>query len=365
MDVAVKNVNDPRAQSPLALSPPPLVSVIIINYNGAPWLDRCLASLRGQTLSSELEIIVADNASPDRSYRLAKAILEDWPNGRVLEYGTNLGYSEGNNRAAQGARGEYLFFLNHDTWLEADCLERLLEEVRASGAKAATPLILDYLEGAVQSAGEGGFDVFGLLSHEADWSERREVFVATGCSLLIERELFRTLGGFDGQFFMYADEYDLCWRVWAAGGKVIVAPSAKLHHRGAAAVNPRGGQQVVGLRTSDTKRYYANRNSLLVLLKNCQHVLLALVPLQLLLLAAEAVAMTAMTRRWSHVRRAYLEALRDCWRLRRHILAERRRLRQLRQHGDLWMLRFLRVRLNRWGELRRFRRYGLPEVDAK
>jgi GT2 family glycosyltransferase len=164
---------------------------------------------------------------------------------------------------------------------------------------------------------------------------------------------------------MYADEYDLCWRAWVAGGKVILAASARLHHRGSAAVNPEGGERQVENRTSDTKRFYANRNDLLVLLKNCQHLLLLLVPLQVGLLVVEALGMSLLVRRWSFIRRAYLEALFDCWRLRSHILAERRRIREFRRRGDFWMLRFLQPRLNRWREFRRCRRFGMPKVDSK
>jgi GT2 family glycosyltransferase len=358
---------DPRPSppDPRPSTPDPLLSVIILNYNGAPWLQRCLDSVRHQTLFDQIEVIVADNASPDGSESLAAGLMAGWRNGRTLQHGSNLGYSEGNNRAALQARGRYLFFLNTDTWLELHCLERLVQELEEAGGAAAAPLVMDYMDGAIQSTGSRGFDIFGLLSSKVSRQERGEIFAAEGCSLLIEQEWFRKLGGFDGRFFMYADEYDLCWRLWVAGGTVILAPSAQVHHRGAVAVNPRGGERVLEARTSDTKRYYANRNNLLVLLKNSQHLLLVLVPLQLLLLGAEALFMWAWTGRWSHIRRAYGEALADCWRLRPHILAERRRLRSLRRHGDFWMLRFLRGRLNRWRELRRFRRFGMPKVDRK
>ena len=358
-------MNDIPPATPPADGCVPLLSVIVINYNGSPWLERCLVSLCDQTIADQIEIIVADNASTDQSDQLAAQLLRDWPRGRVCHHGTNLGYSEGNNRAARDARGRYLFFLNNDTWLEPGCLECLVREIQATGSAAGAPLVMDYLDDVMQSAGAGGFDFFGLLSPQRGSFNCREVFVASGCSLLVETGWFRKLGGFDPEFFMYADEYDLCWRLWLAGGRVILAPSARLHHRGAAAVNPKGGGRMVELRTSDTKRYYANRNNLLTVLKNGQHLLLALVPLQLALLAAEALVMAAWTGRWTHVRRAYVAALRDCWRLRRHVLAERRRLRIVRRRGDLWMLRFLRGRLNRWEEIRRFRRFGPLRVDSQ
>ena len=101
-----------------------------------------------------------------------------------------------------------------------------------------------------------------------------------------------------------------------------------------------------------------------MLLKNCQHLLLLLVFLQVGLLTAEMFALWALTRRWSHVRRAYLDALRDCWRMRHYVRAERARLNRVRRRGDFWMLRFARARLNRWGEFQRFRRLGLPKVDC-
>ena len=355
----------PGGKPPCQPGSRPIISVIIINYNGAPWLERCLDSIQRQTVFGEIEIIVADNASPDGSELIAARIMRDWQNGSTLQNGENLGYSEGNNRAAQHARGQYLFFLNNDTWLEPDCLERLLADTRAAGAGAAAPIVQDYLGGVVQTVGSPGFDPFGLLSGSAVGKSRSEPFVADGCSLFIDAAWFHRLGGFDSTFFMYADEYDLCWRLWIAGSKIVLSRSAILHHRGAAAVNPRGGTVVLEARTSDTKRFFANRNNLLVLMKNSQHLLLALVPLQLLLLGGEAVLMWGLTRRWSHVRRAYLDPLADCWRLRGHILAERRRIRSLRRRGDLWMLRFLRLSLNRSRELRRFRRLGLPKVDPK
>ena len=145
----------------------------------------------------------------------------------------------------------------------------------AAGAAAAAPLVMDYLDGAVQSSRQQRVRYLRPAVQRRRPAgprrdiRRRRLFVADRAGVV------RKLGGFDERFFMYADEYDLCWRVWVAGGKVILAPSARVHHRGAAAVNPRGGERVLEARTSDTKRYYANRNNLVVLLKNSQHLLLA------------------------------------------------------------------------------------------
>lgn len=342
----------------------PLISVIILNYNGAPWLQRCLESLHGQTIFARIEVIVADNNSPDASAQLAGELMRGWNNGRVVQNGANLGFCEGNNRGAAQALGEWLFFLNNDTWLEPECLEKLLAAATEAGVEAGTPLMLNYDDDSLQSAGGGGFDLFGLMSQQKPSRVATDVFVAGGCSYLIRREWFNQLGGFDPVFYMYADEFDLSWRVWAAGGRILLVPAARLHHRGSASVNPAGGDKIVESRTSDTKRYYSNRNSLLLLLKNAQHVLLLLVFSQLLLLTLEALVSLLLVRRWSFIRRAYWDAVLDCWKLRRHILAERSRMRSLRRRNDFGMLAFLRLRPNRWDDVVNLWRRGLPRITA-
>ncbi len=357
---------EPSLELICQLATRPAISVIIVNYNGAYWLERCLTSLRNQTIASQLEIIVADNGSLDQSDHLAAGLMRGWARGYVLRNGQNLGYTAANNQAAKLAQGRHLLFLNHDTWLEPDCLEQLLQAVAATGAMAATPLVLDYVGDRMQGCGGGGFDLFGLpLPGPVKYLDRQEIFYANGAAFLVDRICFQSLGGFDSELFMYGEEFDLSWRVQIAGGKVILVSAARLHHRGAVTVNPLGGEQILEKRTSETKRYYANRNGLLALLKNCQHLLLLMLPPQLLLLGLEAFVMAALTRRWSYARRTWVDAIRDCWRLRRHILAERRRLEPLRRHSDWWMLRFLHLQLNRWHEIQNCRRFGFPRVDSK
>jgi GT2 family glycosyltransferase len=341
------------------------ISVIILNYNGARWLDRCVQSLKAQSIHSQVEVILADNLSTDASDKLAEQLVDGWANARFVQHGENLGYCEGNNRAARYATGEFLFFLNNDTWLEPNCLELLLNETRAANAQAATPLVQNYDDDSFQSLGAQGLDIFGLTSTRSPFTTTQEVFMPEGCSYLIERKVFEELGGFDPVLFMFSDELDLSWRLWKAGYKAVGVPSSRLHHRGAANVNPKGAGQVLELRTSDTKRFYANRNGLLVVAKNAQDLLLFMIPLQIILLLAEAFVALLLIRRWGFVRRAYIDALAACWGLRRHIRAERRRHAPQRRRSDAWLLRFLRLRPNRWDEVVRMRRYGAPKVTAQ
>lgn len=343
----------------------PILSVITLNYNGLVWIEKCLQSLRNQSLKESFEIIVADNSSTDGSDVFAEERVKEIANARFVQNGANLGYCEGNNRAAAHARGKYFLFLNNDTWLERECLEILLREVRERNAQLACPLILNYNDDSFQSLGAPCFDIFGLPAARRDIRDFGPVLMPDGSAFLIERELFNQLRGFDPQFFMYADEYDLSWRAWIAGGKAIRVPTAIVHHRRAANVNPAGGEATVELRTSDTKRYYANRNALLSILKSAQHVLLLVAALQVLLLFCESLVSLILIRRASFTRRAYWEAVRDCYRMRVHILKERKLLNGIRQKSDWYMLRFLTWRWARWDDFQMIRALGLPKVTAK
>jgi GT2 family glycosyltransferase len=341
-----------------------IISVVVLNYNGAKWIERCIASIFEQTFTA-IELIVADNLSSDSSDQIASRLLTGKPNALFIQHGKNLGYCEGNNRAVAQSRGKYILLLNNDAWLERDCLEILLREVERTGSSAGTPLVMNWDDNETQRAYAAGFDFFGFPSFTPPPRETEEILMPGGCSFFIRRDLFLALGGLDPVIFMYGDEWDLSWKLWAAGHRAVVVPAARLHHRGAVNVNPAGGEKVVEFRTSDTKRYYTNRNALLVLLKNCKNLLLGLVFLQLCFLTAEMLAAVVLVRRWSFLRNAYFAAFRDLVQLAPHIRAERRKLNQLRKRSDFYMLRFFRLRLNRWDELLQMWRLGVPRVSAK
>jgi GT2 family glycosyltransferase len=341
----------------------PLVSVVILNYNGRPWLERCLQSLRQQTIFDRTQVIIADNASADGSDQLAETLLHDFPNSRFLQNGLNLGFCEGNNRGASLASGRYLFFLNNDTWLEPDCLENLCRAMEETQAGAGGAHVLDYDNDRFQSIGGTGFDWLGFPDAAKPLTQTRDLFATCGCAYVIRSDVFTQVGGFDAEFFLYSDETDLSWRVWIAGYRVAGIPSARVHHRGAVAVNPQGGTRMVESRTSADKRYYANRNGLLFILKNARHILLLMILPHLAYLALEASASLVLLRSWPFVRRAYLAAVWGTWCLRGHIWKKRREINQFRRRGDFWMLRFLRLKPSRWEEVERLFRVGVPRVD--
>ncbi len=362
---AQKNLFPARFFANHRMMPVPLVSVIISNKNGARWLSRCIESVRQQTIVEQLEIIVVDNRSEDDSAGLARRELATFPRATVIENAEDKGFTGGNNVGAAAARGRVSFFLNNDAWLERDCLAVLIPAMDAAGADAATPLVLDYDDDTFQNIGSSGLDWFGLTDISQPLAQPAERFGFPGCGFLMRTDAFHRLGGFDEAHFTYAEETDLSWRVWIAGGKIVGIPAARMHHRGAAGVNPAGYTRIVESRTSETKRYLANRNGILFLMKNCQHILLLLLIPHLLLLLAEALASLVLVRRWSYVRKSYLAAMADAFRLLPHVCRWRRRIAGFRKRGDFWMLRFLRWKPSRWVEVRNLFQFGIPKVDAR
>lgn len=344
----------------------PLISIIILNYNGAKWIQRCIESICKQTIYERLEIIVADNQSTDESDLLAEKLLKDIPNGKFIQNGGNYGYCQGNNLGAEPAVGEWFFFMNNDAWMEPDCLERLITEVTEQKAVAATPYVMDYDSDHFQSMGAGGFDIFGFPTCRKQFNQSTQVLMPEGCSYLIRADIFKKLGKFDPVFFMYADELDLSWRVWNSGNICISAYSAKIHHRGAAQVNSAGSEKILELRTSDTKRFYANRNNLFVLLKNTGILFFPIILLQIFWLIPEGIAGCCMLKRASFFKNTVWNVFKDCWKRRSYIRTERLKIRQFKTRSDFWFLKkFLRFRLNRWDEFLKIRKLGLPKVTPK
>ena len=337
----------------------PGISVIIVCHNDGKWLPRCLESIRSQTIFDRIEVIIADNASEDGSDKLARELIAGWPNARFLPTGGDNGFCVATNMAARTARAPYLQILNPDTWLEADFLEQFGTALEESGAGAAGPVVLNYEDDSLQAQGCDGFDFTGNYMPPRPGRAPEPLFCMAGF-FLIRKELFCRIGMLDEKCFMYGEEMDLSWRIWIAGERIIPAPKARIHHRGAVGVNPAGGTRVVENRTSVQKRFLANRNRLLFVAKNCQHLLLLmLVPCALLTLL-EGMLTLVKTKDWNLAKQTCFHAIGDCWRLRHHVRNQRRLIKGFRRHGDFWMLRFFRFGFGRWEEVERILRSGFP-----
>ena len=224
------------------------VSVIIVNYNVKEFVQNLLHSLEKATRSIKAEIIIVDNASDDGSVEL---IREKFPYVKLVASKENLGFGRANNVGFQMAQGKYLFILNPDTLVQEDTLEKLISffertpDAGMIGCKILNP------DGTLQLSCRRGFPspwtsfckVTGLSSlfpksrlfakynlTYLDEDQISEVDALSGSCMLMRKDVYDKIGGFDEQFFMYGEDLDLCYRVQKAGFKVYYVPETKIIH---------------------------------------------------------------------------------------------------------------------------------------
>jgi len=217
----------------------PLVSVVIVNWNGEDLLPTCIQSVVDQQYSS-IEIIVVDNASTDSS---VQAIARNFPNVTVIQNSFNAGFAQGCNRGAEIARGEFILFLNTDAWLETDFFAPIIERFQTDPSIAAiTPKLLRADDPARLDSCGSLWSVSTWLYHfgygkdaaEEIYNVPQLFFALKGAVLMIRTSSFRGVGGFDNDFWCYYEETDLCHRLWLAGYTCMYYPKSTAYHQGAA-----------------------------------------------------------------------------------------------------------------------------------
>jgi GT2 family glycosyltransferase len=216
-----------------ALTPPPLLSVLILNYNGEPFLRPCLDSLRAQTLPG-VEVIVVDNASPDGS---AEIVAREYPEVKLLRLAENLQFCGGNNAGLPLATGKYVAFLNNDTRVVPEWaaeIARAFQENPEVGAVACRMVLADQPE-VLDNAGTEWLSVLighkiGWLQPAADYAQERLLFGFCGGGCALRREVLAQVGSFDEDFQSHYEDVDLSFRVLLAGWKCRYVPGATVFH---------------------------------------------------------------------------------------------------------------------------------------
>lgn len=211
------------------------VSIIIPVFNKAEFTFQCLRSLLREIDLTQNEIIVVNNASSDETARLLDLLRNHLC---VIHNGENKGFVEACNQGAAIARGEFLVFLNNDTVVESQWLKAMVETIENDKTVGAVGSKLVYPDGRLQEAGciiwQDGYGHaygWGQNPQDARFNFAREVDYCSGASLLIKKELFEQIGGFDMRYApAYYEDTDLCMSVRAAGYKVVYQPASRLMH---------------------------------------------------------------------------------------------------------------------------------------
>ncbi len=238
------------------------VAVVIVNWNGQGYLERCLGSLRQQTYP-DYEVLLVDNGSTDGSVYLVR---ERFPEVRLLALERNVGFAAGNNQGIRAAEGPYVATLNTDTEVEPGWLAALMEGMGAAprvGMCASKMLFLHQRE-RINSTGIAidrlgiAWDRDGGRPDGEAGLEAGEVFGPCAGAALYRRELLEETSGFDDGYFYLYEDVDLAWRARLLGWRAWYCPKARVYHVHAGA----------GTEGSPLKSYLLARNRVWTLIKD-------------------------------------------------------------------------------------------------
>jgi len=219
-----------------------MIEIIIVTWNGRDDTLRCVETVAEQQQSSKVEsrITVVDNGSTDGT---SEALLAR-QDVRVLRLRENRGFTGGIRAAAENSTAEFLVFLNNDAVPEENWLDRLAAAMRDAGPEvmAVGGRITDYTGERVDFA--GGFltfdghafqrDFHRLLEESPDLASGSELLFACGGNMIVRRQPYLELGGFDDDYFAYLEDVDFGWRSWLSGWRTTYEPGAVVRHRSSA-----------------------------------------------------------------------------------------------------------------------------------
>ena len=227
------------------------ISVIIVNYNVKELLEQCIKSIFAASGKLSVEVIVVDNNSFDGS---AEFIRQKFPGDlrlKLIESPVNLGFAKANNLGAKEATGEYLLILNPDTILQEDTLDRSLEFYKAGKDIGALTCKLILPNGKLDLACRRSFPtpsvaVYRILGLSRifpksklfgkynltylDENDTYEVDAIVGAFMLIKKDVYDKVKGFDEDYFMYGEDLDLCFRIKKAGYRIFYFPKTSIIH---------------------------------------------------------------------------------------------------------------------------------------
>lgn len=222
------------------------VAIIVVTFLNESDIDSLVESLRPETQDQSIRVVIADNASTDKTV----ARVKRYSDVVLVETGGNLGYSAGINRAIEAAgEAEFLFILNPDAKVMRGCIRKLRERMVLTGAGLVVPAIatpegqlapsLRREPTVTRRAGDALFGRFwrsrpSFLSEDVrayeDYTTPHQIDWATGAAVLISREASRLVGAWDEAFFLYSEETDYFKRARDLGLEVWFEPAAKFVH---------------------------------------------------------------------------------------------------------------------------------------
>lgn len=247
----------------------PLVSIVILNWNGRKFLEQFLPSVQASTWANK-SIVVIDNASSDDSISFLEA---HYPAVKIVRNAGNYGFAKGYNEGLKSVAGDYYVLLNSDVEVTPSWIEPVIALMESEASiGVCQPKLLEYANRTTfEYAGAAGgwidylgypfargriFDAFETDRGQYDTAE--PIFWASGAAMFVRARLYHQLGGLDGFFFAHQEEIDFCWRAQLAGYQVYACPQSVVYHVGGGTL-PKGNARKVFLNF---------RNNLIMMAKN-------------------------------------------------------------------------------------------------
>ncbi|WP_340122716.1 glycosyltransferase family 2 protein [Methylobacter svalbardensis] len=256
------------------------LSIIIVNWNSKDYLQKCIASILSWTTDINFEIVVIDSASFDGVDEMLKRC---YPQVRFIQSDRNLGFAKANNVAFRVSTGSNILFLNPDTELIGPAINILLDYIQILPKTGAIGCKLLNADGSVQTSCIQAFptilnqllnseflralfpkfSLWGMASLFNAKDEPAEVDVISGACLMLKRSLFEQVGLFSGDYFMYAEDLDLCYKISQAGFTNYYIPGASVTHFGGGSTEKRPSDfSVVMMRESLWRFMKKNRGNI-------------------------------------------------------------------------------------------------------
>jgi len=223
-----------------------MVSIIILNYNGKHFLQKCLNSVLCQSYEN-FEIILVDNNSTDGSIEFVKSNFKD-NRLKIIESETNLGFAGGNNEANKYASNDIIVLLNNDTETEKNWLKYLVEAVKEKNTIASSLVVTEGINPKYyESNGSVSYCMYNVMHV---FKNIEDEFYPNGCSLIFRKSEIPV--PFDSDYFYYSEDLYLGLKARFSGMKIKFVKDSVVHHFG-------GGAQAANKR----KTFYQERNRLL------------------------------------------------------------------------------------------------------
>lgn len=299
------------------------LSIIIVNWNSKDYLQKCIASILDSKIEATYEIVVIDGGSFDGS---GEMLRQCYPQVKFIQSEINVGFAKANNIAFKASSGSYVLFLNPDTQVVVPAIDILFEQMQKLLKVGAIGCKLLNADGSIQTSCIQSFPTIlnqllnseflrALFPKSRLWgmellfsatNEPAEADMLSGACIMMRRETFKQVGCFSEEYFMYAEDVDLCYKVKQAGYRNYYVPNAKIFHFGGGSSQQKPSDFSVVMMRDSTWRFlrktrgelYGSWYRCSMLISAIGRIVCLLVLLPLYLVLGRLASWKASARKW-------------------------------------------------------------------